>query len=667
MKFSIVIPAYNEEQRLPPVLERYTTHFSQALVDEFEILVVVNGSTDRTAEVARVIAEKHTTIRVIEEPERIGKGGAILRGVEIARGEYVGFVDADGATAPDEFFRLYNLAQGTDGIMASRWMEGSTVNVRQRGLRLLSSRFFNGLVRGLLGLNYKDTQCGAKIFSRAVWEKIRPRIGTTRFAFDVDILFQAKRSGFTLIEVPTVWNDVEGSSVQVFNTSIEMFLAIIRMRLLHSPLKGTVRYYDRLLAKPVDFLLSDELFRHTALLFIASVITSFGNIGFQMTVSRALPAEEYALLATFLALFVILARPLGTLSTGLNHYASLLTREGRPDIVSRLLKKWMMLAGSCSLVLSAVCMLFAQEIATFFHLERMAPVLVSGLALPAIFIAPILGGALQGMQRFGWIALTGIANALGRVVFGGLLVWFLFPACGWAWAGHVGGMYLAVVIGLLALFPVLLKGTSDTGFVPSMRLYLAQCFLIQISVAVLMTGDVVMVKHFLPENTDFAYAATLGRMVAFMAAAVAMAMFPKVSSSGGALTRKHRQVYLRSQLYTGGLVGASLSVCLLFPAPLLHFLFRIAQPGAEIISYTRWMAVVMATATLLNINVFLLMAQRRFRLLTITVLCAVFYGIGVYFYHGSANQIMLFAGIANLVALIVTTVGIFISKPEKKN
>ena len=666
MKLSIVIPAHNEEHRLPPVLRRYAEYFFQTLENNFEIVVVVNGSTDNTVGVAREIAKDHPQIKVIEEPGRIGKGGAVILGVKAAQGDRIGFVDADGATAAEEFDRLYRCAQNADGVIASRWKHGAKVNIQQKGLRLLSSRLFNGLIRLMLGLRYKDTQCGAKIFTAKAWRTVLPNIGTTRFAFDVDVLFQLQRHGFQIVEEPTVWNDVEGSKVQVFNTSVEMFLAVIRMRLVYSSFKFTVRWYDRLLAKPVDFLLSDQLFRHASLLFFASVITAFGNIGFQMIVGRTLPPEEYALLATFLALFVMLARPLGTLSTGINHYASLLVQEGRRAVVGRLLTKWVLLAGGVSAVLSLICMFFARPIADFFHLERVAPVIVSAAALPAIFIAPVLGGALQGLQKFLWTSVAGVSNAFGRVLFGGLLVTLLFPACGWALAGHVAGMYLAVLVSVVALLPIFKSRETDGSAIPSMRLYLLQCFFIQAGVAVLMTGDVVMVKHFLPGNTDFAYAATLGRMVAFMATAVAMAMFPKVSSASGALTQEHRKVYLRSQLYTAGLVAASLVVCLLFPEPLLRFLFKIIEPSSEMIGYTRWMAVVMAIATLLNINVFMLMAQRRFRLLSITVLSAVVYLVGVYFYHGSAYHIIAFAGMANLVALVVTTIGIFMQPRERR-
>ncbi len=665
MKLSIVIPAHNEEQRLPPVLRRYAKHFFGLLGDGFEIVVVVNGTTDRTAAVSREIAAEYPQIKVLDDPRKIGKGGAVILGAKEACGEWIGFVDADGATAPEEFERLYRLGLAADGVIASRWKPGAQVNVHQKGMRLLSSRLFNLLIRSVLGLRYVDTQCGAKIFKAEAWRKILPNIGITRFAFDVDLLYQLKRHGFHILEEPTVWNDVAGSKVRIMNTSFEMFCAVVRMRLLYSPLSFVVKWYERFLAKPMEFLLRDELFRHAALLFTASIITSFGNIGYQMVVGRALPAAEYALLATFLALFAIVARPLGTLSTGISRYASLLVREGRRGVVGRLLAKWMLLAGGASIVLSAVCILFARPIAAFFHLERVAPVVVSAAALPAIFIAPVLGGMLQGLQRFVWTSIGSIANALSRVALGGLLVALLYPACGWALAGHVGGMYVALLVCLVPLIPLMVRRTSDRSPVPSMRLYLLQCLFIQISAAILMTGDVVMVKRYLPENTDFAYAATLGRMVAFMAASVVMAMFPKVSSAG-AFTREHRAVYLRALLYTAGLVGASLLLCLLVPGPMLRILFKITQPSPEILGYTRWMALVMAAATLLNINVFLLLAQRRFRLLSSVAACALLYLAGVHLFHGTAYHVVVFAGIANLAALLATTVGILKDDPRKK-
>ena len=195
MKLSIIIPAHNEEQRLPPVLEAYAKFFREKMGVEAEILVVVNGSTDDTASVVERIAERHPSIRVIDEPRSIGKGGAVILGVKHASGDYIGFVDADGATSPEEFYRLYHVTGSADGVIGSRWKRGAQVNIQQKGLRLLSSRLFNLLIRSVLGLRYVDTQCGAKIFCKKAWNKILSNIGITRFAFDVGRVVSSRFHG----------------------------------------------------------------------------------------------------------------------------------------------------------------------------------------------------------------------------------------------------------------------------------------------------------------------------------------------------------------------------------------------------------------------------------------------------------------------------------------
>ncbi|MEE9369174.1 MAG: glycosyltransferase [Pontiella sp.] len=665
MKLSIIIPAHNEEHRLPPVLEAYAVLFSTKMGADVEIIVVVNGSTDNTAAVANRIAEQISIITVIDEPRRIGKGGAIILGVQKAIGDWVGFVDADGATSAEEFLRLYGVTQQSkDGVIASRWMKGADVVIPQRAMRLLSSRTFNWLTRILLGLKYKDTQCGAKIFSSKAWKSILPDIGTTRFAFDVDTLYQLKRHGYYVTEEPTIWKDIEGSKVNIFNSSLEMFLAILRMRLLHSPLRFTVHLYDRFLSRVVEFLLRDDLFRHTVLLFFASIITMFCNIGYQMVVGRALPPEEFTLLATFFALFGIASRPLGTISTALNRYTSLLVRDGKVETVRRLLIKWMIIMGGVAAVAGIVCLVFAPQISAFFHLNRIAPVVVSALALPVLIMNPVFGGVMRGLQRFVWSAASSIGMAAGRILFGALFVVLLHPACGWALAGHVAGMYLAMLICFIGLLPVFRMKNPFKDALPSLRLYLFQCFFIQICAGLLMTGDMIFVKHYLPNDADFAYAITLARMVAFMAISVATALFPKVSSEG-CFTREHRKVYLRSQVYTACFVAVSLSICFVFPKLVFHFIYGIEDPGAHLIGLTRWMAVVTSLMTMLNVNINVLLSQRRFKLLSVVVICALAYVGVIHVFHNSIYNIVFAAGLANMVALCVTTIGIMVNVERK--
>ena len=249
MKLSIIMPAYNEEKRLKPTLDAYAPYFAGYFGSEAELLVIVNGSRDRTEDVARNCAIRWPQIRVIVEPRKVGKGGAIMLGFAQATGDLIGFVDADGATQPPAFHDLVKNIGDAGCIIASRWIPGAVVSPKQPLKRRIASRIFNWLVRALFKVNIHDTQCGAKLCSGAAAKRVLPLLGLTRWAFDVDLLFQLRRCGFSIIEVPTVWQDVGGSQLQVGRASTEMFIAIVRLRLLHSPLRFIVTIYDRTLGR----------------------------------------------------------------------------------------------------------------------------------------------------------------------------------------------------------------------------------------------------------------------------------------------------------------------------------------------------------------------------------------------------------------------------------
>lgn len=251
MKLSIVMPAYNEEKRLPPTLRNYAEFFGSRFGNEVEIIVVVNGSRDRTEDVAREIAAKWPQVKVIVDPRKIGKGGAIMRGFREATGDLVGFVDADGATQPPAYNDLVEKIGNADCIIASRWIPGAIVSPKQPLKRRVASRIFNGLVKTLFGVRINDTQCGAKLCKAAAAKAALPHLGLTRWAFDVDLLFQLHRLGYSITEIPTVWADIGGSQLQVGRASTEMFIAIIRLRMLYSPLKFIVDIYDRTIGRKV--------------------------------------------------------------------------------------------------------------------------------------------------------------------------------------------------------------------------------------------------------------------------------------------------------------------------------------------------------------------------------------------------------------------------------
>jgi glycosyltransferase involved in cell wall biosynthesis len=247
MELSILIPAYNEENRIRSTLEAY----GHAVKDlDVEILVIVNGSNDRTEHLIRdEFIPHYPCLRLFVIPEKVGKGGALLRGMLECRGDKIALTDADGSTPPHSLLSMAAQLTEPGILIGSRWLPDSVIGRKQPLSRRITSRLFNGFVRVLFGLKITDTQCGAKVLTRGVLTEVRPKIGTTQWAFDVELLFQIRRAGFTVKEIPTEWNDVSGSKVKIFRSSLEMTLALLRLRMMYSPLKGLVRLWDRSLGR----------------------------------------------------------------------------------------------------------------------------------------------------------------------------------------------------------------------------------------------------------------------------------------------------------------------------------------------------------------------------------------------------------------------------------
>jgi len=251
MKVCIVIPAYNEEKRIGKTLEEYGKFFAglkkQKKLD-FEVVIVINNTKDRTEDVVKEYSKKYKEIRYLNFREG-GKGFAITEGFKYAlkrNNDFIGFVDADMATSPKEFYDLIENINNYKGIIASRWLKNSVI----KGLsikRKILSRGFNFIVRSLFLFPYKDTQCGAKLFTKEVVEKITPDLRLTQWAFDINILYLCKRYKFKVKEYPTVWDDKEGSGINIINTPIQMLLGAIRLRLIFS-------FFEPLL-RPIKFIL----------------------------------------------------------------------------------------------------------------------------------------------------------------------------------------------------------------------------------------------------------------------------------------------------------------------------------------------------------------------------------------------------------------------------
>jgi dolichyl-phosphate beta-glucosyltransferase len=231
-ELSVVVPAYNEQERLEPTLRSYVRCFRRRSM-AFELIVVDDGSRDGTSALVDRVAEELPEVRLLRLAENRGKGYAVRSGVVNARGALVLVADADGATPPEEFDRLCAaIHEGADVAIGSRVLSTGATQVRARVHRRLIGRAFHLLVR-LCGVHdIADTQCGFKLFRGEVAHTLFSRMRTAGFSFDVEVLMMARLCGYRIAEVPINWVHQPGSRINLVTDSVRMAgeLLLIRAR-----------------------------------------------------------------------------------------------------------------------------------------------------------------------------------------------------------------------------------------------------------------------------------------------------------------------------------------------------------------------------------------------------------------------------------------------------
>lgn len=230
MNVSLVIPAHNEQARLASTLDLYVRALYRSFGESFEVIVVANGCSDRTAEVARNWDPTSGKVVVVDIPEAIGKGGAVIEGFQQAKGERVIFADADAATRPESLIELLEHLDHHDVVIGSRRLPNSVITGKQPLLRRLFGHAFVTVVRLSFGLPFQDTQCGAKAFRTQAAKELSLVVTERRWVFDVDLLLAARAMGFDIIEHPVVWHDQAGSQLRIIPTIREVMSSILRLR-----------------------------------------------------------------------------------------------------------------------------------------------------------------------------------------------------------------------------------------------------------------------------------------------------------------------------------------------------------------------------------------------------------------------------------------------------
>jgi glycosyltransferase involved in cell wall biosynthesis len=231
---SIVIPAFNEESRLPKTLDRILEWLPGQGMKFHEIVVVDDGSRDGTAGVVEKYAHPPSPIRLLRNPGNRGKGYAVRHGMLDAGGEWVLYTDADLSTPIEEVQKLQAAAAEKAAVVAigSRAVDRSLVAVHQSAFREYSGRFFNIVMRTLTGLPFRDTQCGFKLYRADAAKEIFSRQEQDGFSFDVEDLVIAQKLGLRAIEVPVRWANVEGTKVTLAQ-GMRSFTDLLQIRKDH--------------------------------------------------------------------------------------------------------------------------------------------------------------------------------------------------------------------------------------------------------------------------------------------------------------------------------------------------------------------------------------------------------------------------------------------------
>lgn len=237
-RLSVVIPAYNEEARLQGTLDAIA-RYARSSLERAELLVVDDGSSDRTAQIARMWearSDAHVSVRALGHWPNQGKGASVRQGTLAASEPYILMSDADLSTPIEDLEKLARALEDADVAIGSRSVSGSVVTGRQPLYRQSMGKIFNRFVRVVAVHGISDTQCGFKLFKREVAQAVFSRCKLTRFAFDVEAIYVARRLGYQVVEIPVRWHNSPASKVHPIVDSARMLWDLFHIRSQHPDL-----------------------------------------------------------------------------------------------------------------------------------------------------------------------------------------------------------------------------------------------------------------------------------------------------------------------------------------------------------------------------------------------------------------------------------------------
>jgi glycosyltransferase involved in cell wall biosynthesis len=236
LKLSIIIPAYNEEKRIGNRLQSLVKYFNR--LGEYELIVIMDGCTDRTYQIVSQHAINNSAVRMLHFKHRLGKGGALIKAFELARGDLLLITDADDSISPKELFKLVKEADNCDLVIGSRYARESRL-AEEPFLRFFLGRSFNVIIKLMFWRlrKIKDTQCGAKVVKKSAIREVKKDLFITGFAFDVNLIYSIMRRNFIVKEVGIAWKHVERESKvssALMKPIIGMFFSLLKLRIYYS-------------------------------------------------------------------------------------------------------------------------------------------------------------------------------------------------------------------------------------------------------------------------------------------------------------------------------------------------------------------------------------------------------------------------------------------------
>lgn len=230
-KFSIILPAYNEEKNISSTIASIADFFA-AKQYPYEIIVVDDGSTDNTTKVSNALVKKNSTLRTIKHEKNQGKGAAVRSGMNIASGDIIFFLDSDGSTPIKEIEKLIPFFDAHEVVIGSRYLSDSSIVIKQPWYRIALGRLGNALIQGVLLPGIKDTQCGCKGFQRQAAQEIFSRQTITGWGFDMELLALSQVLGYNIKEVAVSWHDTRNrlSRFRPFKDAIKTLSELIYIK-----------------------------------------------------------------------------------------------------------------------------------------------------------------------------------------------------------------------------------------------------------------------------------------------------------------------------------------------------------------------------------------------------------------------------------------------------